>query len=149
MSIALVALVLLAVGVATRFWRPNSVPGPKSLPLIGNWRDTRGKPLYLVLTRWSRQFGDFFSYRVGSDPVFVVAGISAFDELFNKKGTLYNSRPSGSELARRVTAGSRGVALPYGEPWKVGTLFAGNMQGERLLTRIYYRSKGGGSFRIS
>lgn len=123
MSIALIALVLLAVGIATRFWRPESVPGPNSLPLIGNWRDTRGKPLYLVLTRWSRQFGDFFSYRVGSDPVFVVTGISAFDELFNKKGTLYNSRPSGSELARRVTAGSRGVALPYGEPWKVRTYY--------------------------
>lgn len=120
MAPPLIILFVLVIGIAaTRYWKPDQTPGPRGLPVIGNWRDTRGKALHLVLSQWGQRFGDFFSYRVGSDPVFVVTGIKAFDELFNKKGALYNSRPSGSNQAQRVTAESRGVALPYGEPWRV------------------------------
>ncbi|KAF5010121.1 hypothetical protein FDECE_3707 [Fusarium decemcellulare] len=76
------------------------------------------KALHLILARWSRTYGDFFSYYNGTQSVFVVSSADAFDELFNKKGTQYNSRPQSSHQTQRVTGNSRNVMMPYGEPWK-------------------------------
>lgn len=94
-------------------------PGPKGVPLVGSWSALRGHPRYVVLTRWAKQYGEFYSFRVGSRNTFVVSGAAALDELFNKKGALYNTRPQSSAQAHRVTGDTRGVALPYGEPWRV------------------------------
>lgn len=118
-AILLVAVVgVLGLGRS----RSGSAPGPPGLPLLGNWNELRGKTLHLVLAQWAKQYGDFYSYRVGLNSLFVVSGASAFDELFTKKGTLYNTRPQTSDMSHRVTGDSRGVALPYGEPWKVDEL---------------------------
>lgn len=111
-------VVLFLILCLVKVPRP-STPGPHGSFLLGNWAELRGQPLYQVLTHWSQRYGDFFFYKTGSNAVLVVNSPAAFDELFVKKGPLYNSRPMNSTQTHRVTGDSRGVALPYGEPWKV------------------------------
>jgi len=138
MSFIVWAIILVAlVGVlGLRASGSGLLPGPPGLPLIGNWSELRGKKPYLVLTEWARRYGDFYSYRVGRNSLFVVSGVDAFDELFAKKGSLYNSRPLTSAMAHRVTGDSRGVTLPYGEPWRVGELASPGAGTEVDLTRL-------------
>ncbi|CEN60363.1 hypothetical protein ASPCAL02804 [Aspergillus calidoustus] len=116
--IGAVIVLSIAAYLIRRRHRKGLPPSPPGFPLLGNLRQLREGALHLILSGWSRTYGDFFSYHAGTQPVFVVSSAHAFDELFNKKGALYNSRPQTSKQTRRVTGDSRGVALPYGEPWK-------------------------------
>jgi hypothetical protein len=121
----IVVLAVLAIAYAAYNNSRKAIrlpPGPPALPFLGNWRELRGKAAYSVLTRWGRLHGDFYSYRVGSTPVVVFGGAEAFEDVFYKKGALYNSRPLTSAQSHRVVGDSRGVMLPYGEPWRVSTL---------------------------
>lgn len=122
MAISLYFLVAIALIVGLFYKRQsktNLPPGPPGHPFIGNYSQLRNRPLYKVVTAWGKRYGDFFSYKTGSKSIVVANSPAAFDELFVKKGTLYNSRPLNSAQTLRVTGDSRGVALPYGEPWKV------------------------------
>ncbi|KAH7350127.1 cytochrome P450 [Plectosphaerella cucumerina] len=117
----IVVLAVLAIAYAAYNNSRKAIrlpPGPPALPFLGNWRELRGKAAYSVLTRWGRLHGDFYSYRVGSTPVVVFGGAEAFEDVFYKKGALYNSRPLTSAQSHRVVGDSRGVMLPYGEPWR-------------------------------
>jgi hypothetical protein len=56
-------LLLLAVGHAARriSRRRNLPPGPPGVPVLGNVLETPSKYLWLKLTEWSEQYGEYFA----------------------------------------------------------------------------------------
>jgi cytochrome P450/nitrite reductase/ring-hydroxylating ferredoxin subunit len=52
---------------------PNQLPGPRSLPILGNLHQTNPARFHLVLENWYRQYGDLYQFKLGSDRAVVVA----------------------------------------------------------------------------
>lgn len=100
--------------------RARNLPdGPPGLPIVGNMFSMGDGLLHFKLTEWSRKYGDFFSYRMGRAPVFVLSSPQAFQDLFVKRGAKYSSRPTASNQATLITQNARIVAIPYGDQWRV------------------------------
>lgn len=85
------------------------LPGPKPLPLIGNLGQFDPKIPYAQFQKWSEQYGGIFQLKLGSQTFISINDPTIAKELFEKRGSLYNSRHSthvGHELlseGRRIT----------------------------------------------
>ena len=93
--------------------------GPPGLPFVGNLLNLRGAKLHEILLKWTRQYGDIYSYRVGETSVVVLGSPEALNDLCVKKGHIYSSRPRLSNQADLCTNDERIINMPYGDVWRV------------------------------
>ncbi|TSK38393.1 Cytochrome P450 1A1 [Bagarius yarrelli] len=68
------------------------LPGPKSLPLIGNVLELGSSP-HLSLTAMSKQYGPVFQVQIGMRPVIVLAGNEVVRQALIKQGEEFAGRP--------------------------------------------------------
>lgn len=68
------------------------LPGPKSLPIIGNVLELGPRP-YLSLTEMSKQYGDVFQIQIGMRPVVVLSGNETVRQALIKQGDDFSGRP--------------------------------------------------------
>ncbi|KAI9695552.1 MAG: hypothetical protein M1820_008565 [Bogoriella megaspora] len=114
---------ILTLCVALRFISQQArTPsnGPFTVPFIGTlafWG--KKKLLHLRLNEWSHQYGDFFYFKIGRSPVFVLNSPEAVNDLLIKRGSKYSSRPRLSNQASLITQNARIVALPYNDQWRL------------------------------
>lgn len=111
-----VALFLAFLGISAR--RPSTPSGPKSswfgmgrpnIPRITDWR-TYGE--------WGDVYGDMIFYRIYGNPVLIINSAKIADDLLDKRGVIYSSRP-----ARTMTRDLMGwswslVGMEYGPTWR-------------------------------
>ncbi|XP_028332664.1 cytochrome P450 1A1 [Gouania willdenowi] len=71
----------------------KSVPGPKSLPIIGNVLEMGSKP-YLTLTAMRQHYGNVFKIRIGMRPVVVLSGSETIRQALVKQGDDFSGRPN-------------------------------------------------------
>lgn len=69
------------------------LPGPKSLPIIGNVLELGGRP-YLSLTEMSKRYGDVFQIQIGMRPVVVLSGSETVRQALIKQGDDFSGRPN-------------------------------------------------------
>ncbi|KAJ7474696.1 cytochrome P450 [Mycena latifolia] len=92
---------VVAVLVAIIFvWRRKSKavagplpPGPAPLPLLGNVCDLATKELWLVATRWAKQFGDVVHIHILGQGLIFLNSPEATIDLLDKKGSIYGDKP--------------------------------------------------------
>lgn len=48
---------------------------------------------YLQFTKWAREYGPIYSILVGSQPIIVLSSVEVVKDLFDKRSTIYSSRP--------------------------------------------------------
>ncbi|XP_030577631.1 cytochrome P450 1A1 [Archocentrus centrarchus] len=70
----------------------RQLPGPKSLPIIGNLLEL-GKRPYLSLTAMSKRYGDVFQVQIGMRPVVVLSGNETVRQALIKQGDDFAGRP--------------------------------------------------------
>ena len=102
------------VARATR--RLDELPGPPALPIIGNAAGIRPTELHRTLEGWAREYGPLYRFRLGREPVLVVADHRLIAELLR-------DRPEGLARSRAVRtavdeAGVGGVFSAEGERWR-------------------------------
>jgi hypothetical protein len=68
-------------------------PGPKPLPLIGNLLDLPKEKDWLTYRAWSNQYGDIVSVNVLGQKIVILGSASVVDDLMEKRGAIYSSRP--------------------------------------------------------
>ncbi|KAF7212846.1 cytochrome P450 1A1 [Nothobranchius furzeri] len=68
------------------------LPGPKSLPIIGNLLELGSNP-HLSLTELSKKFGDVFQIQIGTRPVVVLSGYETVKQALTKQGDDFSGRP--------------------------------------------------------
>lgn len=70
----------------------RQLPGPRSLPVIGNLLDLGSRP-YLNLTEMSKRYGDVFQIQIGMRPVVVLSGNETVRQALIKQGDDFAGRP--------------------------------------------------------
>lgn len=90
------------------------LPGPKTRPIIGNAGQFDHHAPFLAFQKWAQEYGPIFQVKLGSQTYISVNDPVIAKELFEKRGSLYNSRNSthvGYDLlseGRRITFAEHG-----------------------------------------
>jgi cytochrome P450 len=92
------------------------LPGPRGLPILGNMLQLETSRLHLVAERWSRQYGDYFRFRIGPRQVLAVANPEAI-------AAMLRDRPDGFRRTERLSAiaddmGFNGLFSANGDSWR-------------------------------
>jgi cytochrome P450 len=96
--------------------RIADLPGPRSLPLVGNLHQMETARMHRAMERWSEEYGPFFRFRVGPREILGVADPGAI-------GAILRDRPAGFRRTRLLEAvfrelGILGVFAANGEAWR-------------------------------
>ncbi|TVY92878.1 3-hydroxyphenylacetate 6-hydroxylase [Lachnellula willkommii] len=116
-SIAII-LAVLTYFIANEFVRYRArlkgIPGPTSLPIIGNLYQ-----LYNVLPAeqyrlWAETYGDLFQVQLGNMPIVIINSAEAAKDLFLSQGSALNSRPVFHVFHKVVSKGIMSIGT---SPW--------------------------------
>jgi len=69
-------------------------PGPTPVPILGNVRDLTAKELWLVATKWAKQFGDVVHVNIVGQGLVFLSSPEATMDLLDKKGSIYGDKPA-------------------------------------------------------
>jgi cytochrome P450 len=96
--------------------RIQDLPGPRGLPLLGNMLQLDTTSMHLTAEKWSREYGDYFRFRIGPRQILVLANPEAITAALR-------DRPDGFQRTSRLSAiakemGFNGVFSAGGESWR-------------------------------
>jgi cytochrome P450 len=96
--------------------RLSELPGPRGLPVLGNALQLRNSRLHLIAEQWSRDYGEYFRFRIGPREFLGVANPETI-------ATVLRDRPDGFHRSHRLSAiaddmGFNGVFSANGEAWR-------------------------------
>ncbi len=94
----------------------SSLPGPPSLPLVGNAHRFARDEAHLVIEDWSRRYGPMFRIKFGTRPVLVVADPEAANAVLRDRPEGFRRSPQIERSFREL--GVHGVFSAEGEEWR-------------------------------
>jgi len=99
-----------------RLRRIQDLPGPRGLPIVGNLLQLRNSRMHLTAEGWSRQYGEYFRFRVGPRQFLGVANPETI-------AAILRDRPDGFHRSERLSAiaddmGFNGVFSANGDAWR-------------------------------
>src|SRR4051794_24085834 len=71
----------------------NLPPGPIDIPFVGCFPWVRSWDAHLTLTKWSKIYGQLFSFYQGSKLIIVLADAEIIDEALVKQSEIFSGRP--------------------------------------------------------
>ncbi|KAB8216328.1 cytochrome P450 [Aspergillus novoparasiticus] len=95
------------------------IPGPPTLPLIGNLHQLPSDDRRHVLAQWHKKHGPIISLKFGWSSVIILGNIAVTKELFGKRSLKYGSRPRMVMARDCMTKRMQTSTLPWGETWKI------------------------------
>ncbi|ELU45953.1 cytochrome P450 oxidoreductase, putative [Rhizoctonia solani AG-1 IA] len=85
---------LAPIFVLARANLSGNVPGPRSLPIVGNAHQLKHVDVYAQLRDLNEKYGPLASLKIGSSNMIVVGGDgSLVRQLLDKRGAIYSNRP--------------------------------------------------------
>ncbi|XP_068100630.1 cytochrome P450 2K4-like [Hyperolius riggenbachi] len=91
-------------------------PGPKPLPLIGNFHLLDMKRPYKSLMELSEKYGEVFTLHFGSEKVVIIAGYNAVKDALVNQADDFLGRPNTPLF--RLIGNKKGIVFNNGESWK-------------------------------
>jgi cytochrome P450 len=94
----------------------RDLPGPRGLPILGSMLQIDSSQLHLVAEKWSREYGEYFRFRLGRRELLVIRNPEAI-------ASVLRDRPDGFSRTARLTAiakeiGFDGLFSVNGEQWR-------------------------------
>ncbi|KAF1753447.1 hypothetical protein GCK72_020004 [Caenorhabditis remanei] len=107
------------------YWkRRNLPPGPIPLPFFGNVLSLSAeKPGYEAFRNWTKQYGDVFTFWLGSKPFIIISSYSKLKDTFIRDGETYMNKVQ-LNFQEFIRDGNYGVAETNGEVWSTHRRFA-------------------------
>ncbi|KAL2862702.1 cytochrome P450 [Aspergillus lucknowensis] len=93
------------------------LPGPLTLPILGNLHQIPTKGAYLKFTEWARTYGGIYSLKLGTGTAILLTYRTLVKELIDRKSSKYSNRPT-SFVAHTITGGSHLLAMQYSPLWR-------------------------------
>ncbi|QPC63314.1 hypothetical protein HYE67_005545 [Fusarium culmorum] len=98
------ALVLYLLTVPGRRGK-HLPPGPPTLPIIGNLHQMPTRKGYLKLAEWAKQYGDMYSFKIGSTTTIVLSNRRLVKEILERRSVISAGRPAVYGLEKLVFGG--------------------------------------------
>lgn len=95
---------------------PADLPGPKSLPLLGNLLQLDLKRLHTVLERWADSYGSMYIIRLGRRPVVVLSDPALVNQVLRDRPEGYRRISAIERVQKEIGLG--GVFSAEGEVWR-------------------------------
>ncbi|MGH8547957.1 MAG: cytochrome P450 [Methylococcales bacterium] len=95
---------------------PSDLPGPKGLPLLGNFLQLDLKRLHTVLESWAEVYGSLYTIRLGRRPVVVVSDPVLVNEALRDRPEGYRRISAIERVQNEIGLG--GVFSAEGEQWR-------------------------------
>ncbi|KAF1752920.1 hypothetical protein GCK72_019475 [Caenorhabditis remanei] len=116
--------ILVYLGYELYWKRRNFPPGPCPLPVFGNLLSlNKPPPGYEAFERWTKQFGDVYTFWIGNKPYIMINTFDKIKETFVRDADTYVNKniPLSSVLFR---GGEHGVIDSNGATWRDHRRFA-------------------------
>lgn len=106
----------LTPSVAYRY-RLCDLPGPKSLPILGNMHQIKPNEFHLCLERWARQYGRSYQVHLGRNTALVVTDPALFIPLLRDRPENFTRFFSLKKIIEE--SGVCGIFTAEGEDWRM------------------------------
>ncbi|KZT03211.1 cytochrome P450 [Laetiporus sulphureus 93-53] len=141
-TLALLSLVVWLYSFSSPRKKSPLFPGPDPLPIIGNVHQVTDDYQHKTFTQWAKEYGNHCSLcfqaqsthltylrsyslcAILSQPELVLHSVAAND-LMEKRGAIYSSRPPLVFLRELLGLDTSPVLLPYGDQWRMDRKFIG------------------------
>ncbi|KIJ51010.1 hypothetical protein M422DRAFT_158706, partial [Sphaerobolus stellatus SS14] len=112
-------------------------PGPKGLPIVGNWFQLPGqRETVKTYNRWAEQYGDIVHVKDFGRYVFILNSLKAVDDLLEKRSTIYSSRPQFIMFHELMGFGETTAFLPYGDKWRKHRILFNQQMNKRAIDQF-------------
>ena len=115
--------------------RIQDLPHPAGLPLIGNLHQVDLSRFHLVLEQWAREYGSFFSYRMGPQTVVVIADPKLNEQILRARPEDYRRASNLEPIFEEM--GVSGVFSAEGSAWRPQRRLAMEALSHRNLKGFY------------
>jgi cytochrome P450 len=94
----------------------EDLPGPRSLPLLGNVLDITPKECHILWADWARGYGPLFVFRVGTTRILTVADAELIQQLLRERPERFRRWRKMEEIAREIQG--NGLFTAEGARWR-------------------------------
>ncbi|KAJ8501740.1 hypothetical protein ONZ45_g12030 [Pleurotus djamor] len=95
-------------------------PGPKKYPIIGNLLDLPSEFEWFKYLEWSKEYGsDVIHLDAAGVSVIVLNTLEATNDLFEKRSSIYSSRPHFPMINELMGWAWAFAFMPYGDAWRL------------------------------
>jgi len=115
--------------------RRSLPPGPRGLPLIGNWRDLRvPETFWKKAIEWKDEYGDVFHVNFGGADYIFLSSPQSVKALMDQRSSIYSSRPPQPLAGEVASAGRRQLFMPYGPRYRTVRRISHDLLNARIVT---------------
>ncbi|KIJ51013.1 hypothetical protein M422DRAFT_244990 [Sphaerobolus stellatus SS14] len=113
-----VCLVPTLIFYSTRKKHLPLPPGPKGLPIVGNWFQLPINLPWETYTKWSKKYGEIVHVKDFARNVIILNSWKSAYTLLEKRSSIYSGRPQYVMFHELLGFGRTTPSLPYGDTWR-------------------------------
>lgn len=103
--------------LAPPFRRLADLPGPRTLPLLGNLHQLHRERLHQDMENWAREYGPLFRVTLGRTPMLVVADATLIAQVLRERPATFRRPTATAEVAEEL-GGIAGLFEAEGTDWR-------------------------------
>src|SRR5271165_657474 len=113
----------------------DDLPGPKPLPLIGNFHQLDSTKAHLILEEWAARYGSLYQFRMGRRRIVATTEPALIEDVLRARPETFRRPENQDRIFSEL--GVKGVFNAEGEVWRTQRRLAVSALAQRNLYRLF------------